>query len=208
MDIKIAGLKRETLSQALEQAREGRIFILGKMMETLHQPRTELSKHAPRITTIKVKPDQIRLVIGPGGKTIKGIIDSHRRRDRRRGRRDGQHRLERPGCGEEGARHHQGAHGRARGRRPIYKGPVQRITDFGAFIELLPGTDGLLHISEMAHTRVDRVQDVMKEGDIIEVKVLSVDRDGKVRLSRREIPPPPRGRGRRARERAGCTRGA
>jgi polyribonucleotide nucleotidyltransferase len=201
MDIKIAGLKRETMVQALEQAREGRIFILGKMMETLHQPRTELSKHAPRITTIKVKPDQIRLVIGPGGKTIKGIIDST-------GvaidvEDDGTVNIASsdPDAVKKALDIIKGLTAEPE-VGAIYKGPVQRITDFGAFIELLPGTDGLLHISEMAHTRVDRVQDVMKEGDIIEVKVLSVDRDGKVRLSRREILPLPEGEeGERAKER-------
>jgi polyribonucleotide nucleotidyltransferase len=201
MDIKIAGLKRETMAQALDQAREGRLFILGKMLETLHQPRTELSKHAPRITTIKVKPDQIRLVIGPGGKTIKGIIDQ-------------------TGVAidveDDGTVNIASSDSDAVKKAldiikgltaepevgAVYKGPVQRITDFGAFIELLPGTDGLLHISEMAHTRVDRVTDVMKEGDLVEVKVLSVDRDGKVRLSRRELLPLPEGEeGERAKER-------
>jgi polyribonucleotide nucleotidyltransferase len=201
MDIKIAGLTRDILSQALEQAREGRIFILGKMLETLSQSRTELSKWAPRITTIKVKPDQIRLVIGPGGKTIKGIIDQ-------------------TGVAidveDDGTVNVASSDPEAVKKAldiikgltaepevgAVYKGAVQRITDFGAFIELLPGTDGLLHISEMAHTRVEQVTDVMKEGDIVEVKVLSVDRDGKVRLSRRELLPLPEGEeGERAKER-------
>jgi len=201
MDIKIAGLSRELLTQALEQAREGRIFILGKMMETLNTSRTELSKYAPRITTIKVKPDQIRLVIGPGGKTIKGIIDQ-------------------TGVAidvdDDGTVNIASADSDAVKKAldiikgltaepevgAVYKGAVQRITDFGAFVELLPGTDGLLHISEMAHTRVDKVTDVMKEGDVIEVKVLSVERDGKVRLTRRELLPLPEGEeGIRAKER-------
>jgi polyribonucleotide nucleotidyltransferase len=201
MDIKIAGLTREIMSQALDQAREGRLFILGKMLETLNQPRTELSKYAPRITTIKVKPDQIRLVIGPGGKTIKGIIDQ-------------------TGVAidveDDGTVNIASSDPEAVRKAldiikgltaepevgAVYKGAVQRITDFGAFIELLPGTDGLLHISEMAHTRVEQVTDVMKEGDVVEVKVLSVDRDGKVRLSRRELLPFPEGEeGERAKER-------
>ena len=192
MDIKIAGLSREIMTKALEQAREGRVHILGKMLETLSAPRTELSKYAPRITTIKVKPDQIRLIIGPGGKTIKGIVDQ-------------------TGVAidveDDGTVNIASADSDAVKKAldiikgitaepevgTIYKGSVQRITDFGAFIEILPGTDGLLHISEMAHTRVERVTDVMKEGDEVEVKVLSVDRDGKIRLSRRELLPLPEG---------------
>jgi len=208
MDIKIAGLSRELLSRALDQAREGRVFILGKMLETLNTSRADLSKYAPRITTIKVKPDQIRLVIGPGGKTIKGIIDQ-------------------TGVAidveDDGTVNVASSDSDAVKKAldiikgltaepevgTVYKGAVQRITDFGAFVELLPGTDGLLHISEMAHTRVERVTDVMKEGDIVEVKVLSVDRDGKVRLTRRELLPLPEGEeGLRAKERMLASREA
>jgi polyribonucleotide nucleotidyltransferase len=177
------------------------MHILGKMMETLQAPRTELSKYAPRITTVKVKPDQIRLIIGPGGKTIKGIIDQ-------------------TGVAidvnDDGTVNVASSDSDAVKKAldiikgltaepeigAVYKGTVQRITDFGAFIEILPGTDGLLHVSEMAHTRVDRVEDVMKEGDTVEVKVLSVERDGKIRLTRRELLPLPEGEeGERARER-------
>jgi polyribonucleotide nucleotidyltransferase len=201
MDIKIEGLNRQILSQALDQAREGRLFILGKMLETLNAPRPELSKYAPRITTIKVKPDQIRIIIGPGGKTIKGIIDQ-------------------TGVTidveDDGTVNVASSDSDAVKKAldiikgltaepevgATYKGAVQRITDFGAFIELLPGTDGLLHISEMDHKRVERVTDVMKEGDIVEVKVISIDRDGKIRLTRRELLPFPEGEeGERARER-------
>ncbi len=208
MDIKIAGLSRAILTQALDQAREGRVHILGKMMETLSTHRGDLSKYAPRITTLKVKPDQIRLVIGPGGKTIKGIIDQ-------------------TGVAidveDDGTVNVASSDPEAVKKAlaiikgltaepevgATYKGPVQRITDFGAFVELMPGTDGLLHISEMAHTRVEKVSDVMKEGDIIEVKVLSVDREGKVRLSRRELLPLPEGdEGERAKERMLASREA
>ena len=192
MDIKIAGLSREVLAQALEQAREGRLFILDKMLATLAQPRPDLSKWAPRITQIKVKPDQIRLIIGPGGKTIKGIIDQ-------------------TGVAidveDDGTVNVASADNEAVKRAleiikglttepevgAIYKGSVSRVVDFGAFIEILPGTDGLLHVSEMAHHRVENVSDVMKEGDTVEVKVLSVDRDGKIRLTRRELLPFPEG---------------
>jgi polyribonucleotide nucleotidyltransferase len=201
MDIKIAGLSREILVAALEQAREGRIHILGKMMETLTAHRGELSKYAPRITTVKVKPDQIRLIIGPGGKTIKGIIDQ-------------------TGVAidveDDGTVNIASSDSDAVKRAldiikgltaepevgAVYKGTVQRITDFGAFIEILPGTDGLLHVSEMAHHRVDRVEDVMKEGEVVDVKVLSVERDGKIRLTRRELLTLPEGEeGERAKER-------
>jgi polyribonucleotide nucleotidyltransferase len=201
MDIKIAGLSRELLTKALDQARAGRIFILAKMAETMTGPRAELSKYAPRITTLKVKPDQIRLVIGPGGKTIKGIIDQT-------GvaidvEDDGTVNI--ASSDPEAVKKALAIiHGLTAEPEvgATYKGPVQRITDFGAFVELMPGTDGLLHISEMAHVRVDKVTDVMKEGDIIEVKVLSVDRDGKVRLTRRELLPLPDGEeGERAKER-------
>ena len=192
MDIKIAGLSREIMTQALDQAREGRIHILGKMAETLSEARSDLSKYAPRITTLKVKPDQIRLIIGPGGKTIKGIVDQ-------------------TGVAidveDDGTVNIASADSVAVKKAidiikgitaepevgTIYKGTVQRITDFGAFVEIFPGTDGLLHVSEMAHTRVERVTDVMKEGDEVEVKVLEVSRDGKIRLTRRELLPLPEG---------------
>jgi polyribonucleotide nucleotidyltransferase len=201
MDIKIAGLSRDILSRALEQAKEGRKHILGKMLETLSAPRAELSKYAPRITTIKVKPDQIRLVIGPGGKTIKGIIDQ-------------------TGVAidveDDGTVNVASSDSEAvkkaleiiRGLTAepeigaIYDGVVKRIADFGAFVEILPNTDGLVHISELAHERVERVEDVLKEGDKVQVKVISVDREGKVRLTRRELLPFPEGvEGDRARER-------
>ncbi|HEX7600911.1 MAG TPA: polyribonucleotide nucleotidyltransferase, partial [Polyangiaceae bacterium] len=206
MDIKIAGLSREIMSTALNQARDGRLFILGKMAETLTTHRADLSPHAPRITTIKVKPDQIRIIIGPGGKTIKGIVDQT-------GvaidvEDDGTVNI---ASSDSDAVQRALAIIKGLTAEPeigaVYKGAVQRITDFGAFVEVLPGTDGLLHISEMAHTRVDQVTDVMKEGDIIEVKVLSVDREGKIRLTRRELLPFPEGEeGERAKERLKAAR--
>ncbi len=192
MDIKIAGLSRSILQQALEQAREGRIHILGKMLEALPAARPDLSQYAPRITTIKVKPDQIRLIIGPGGKTIKGIVDQ-------------------TGVAidvnDDGTVNIASADSDAVKRAldiikgltaepevgATYKGTVKRITDFGAFVEILPGIDGLVHISELAHIRVERVEDVVKEGDVTDVKVVSVDREGKIRLSRREVLPLPEG---------------
>ena len=190
MDIKIKGLSREIMAQALDQAREGRLFILGKMLEALPTSRTEMSKWAPRITSLKVKPDQIRLVIGPGGKVIKGIVDQ-------------------TGVTidveDDGTVNIASADPEAVAKAiaiikglttepeigTIYKGTVKRITDFGAFIEVLPNVDGLLHISEISYERVDRVEDVMKEGDTVEVKCVNVDKEGKIRLSRKALLPPP-----------------
>ncbi|MBL9024218.1 MAG: polyribonucleotide nucleotidyltransferase [Myxococcales bacterium] len=192
MDIKIAGLSREILERALDQAREGRLHILGKMAETLPAARPELSKWAPRITSVKVKPDQIRLIIGPGGKTIKGIVDQ-------------------TGVSidveDDGTVNVASADPDAVKRAldiikgltaepevgATYRGTVKRIADFGAFVEILPNVDGLVHISELAHERIERVEDVVKEGDELEVKVISIDREGRVRLSRRELLPLPEG---------------
>jgi polyribonucleotide nucleotidyltransferase len=192
MDIKIEGLERRVLEQALEQARAGRIHILGKMAETLNVPRVEINRWAPRITTVKVKPDQIRIIIGPGGKTIKGIIDQ-------------------TGCSvdvnDDGTVAVASADSEAVKRAiqiiegltaepevgRIYKGTIKRLVDFGAFVEILPNNEALLHVSEIAHERIENPADILKEGDEIEVKVISVERDGKVRLTRRELLPFPEG---------------
>jgi len=201
MDIKIEGLERRVLEQALEQARAGRIHILGKMAETLTVNRVEINRWAPRITTVKVKPDQIRIIIGPGGKTIKGIIDQ-------------------TGCSvdvnDDGTVAVASADSDAVKRAiqiiegltaepevgRIYKGQIKRLVDFGAFVEILPNNEALLHVSEIAHERIENPADVLKEGDEIEVKVISVERDGKVRLTRRELLPFPEGElGEQAKER-------
>jgi polyribonucleotide nucleotidyltransferase len=201
MDIKIEGLERRVLEQALEQARAGRVHILGKMAETLNVPRVEINRWAPRITTVKVKPDQIRIIIGPGGKTIKGIIDQ-------------------TGCSvdvnDDGTVAVASADSDAVKRAiqiiegltaepevgRIYKGTIKRLVDFGAFVEILPNNEALLHVSEIAHERIENPADVLKEGDEIEVKVISVERDGKVRLTRRELLPFPEGElGEQAKER-------
>jgi polyribonucleotide nucleotidyltransferase len=186
MDIKIQGLTRQILEKALSQAREGRIHILGKMAEALAAPREELNKFAPRIFTIRVKPDQIREIIGPGGKTIRGItaqtgvaIDVEDDGTVHIASPDGimaQKAIDiikglttEPEVGE------------------FYMGVVRRIAEFGAFVEILPGTDGLVHISELDEKRVRQVQDICKEGDEMMVKVIGIDRaSGKIRLSRRE----------------------
>ncbi|MFO0667121.1 MAG: polyribonucleotide nucleotidyltransferase [Polyangiaceae bacterium] len=206
MDIKIEGLARDIMVKALDQAREGRLHILGKMLETLPATRSDLSKYAPRITTIKVKPDQIRLIIGPGGKTIKGIIDQ-------------------TGVAidvnDDGTVNIASSDSVAVNKAleiikgitaepevgAVYKGTVSRVTDFGAFVEILPGTDGLLHVSEMAHHRVENIGEICKEGDTLEVQVIEVGRDGKIRLSRRELLPLPEGEeGERAKERLAAAR--
>ena len=193
MDIKIEGLERRVLEQALEQARAGRIHILGKMAGTMPTTnRVEINRWAPRITTVKVKPDQIRTIIGPGGKMIKAIVDQ-------------------TGCSvdvnDDGTVAVASADSEAVKRAiqiiegltaepevgRIYKGQIKRLVDFGAFVEILPNNEALLHVSEIAHERIENPADVLKEGDEIEVKVISVERDGKVRLTRRELLPFPEG---------------
>ncbi|MGW8303181.1 MAG: polyribonucleotide nucleotidyltransferase [Desulfobacterales bacterium] len=182
MDIKIHELSRDIMERALEQARAGRIFILNKMLETIPQPRKEISPYAPTITTIKINPDKIREVIGPGGKIIRGIQsetntsieidDSGMVKIAAFSKEEGDAALkmvedltQEP---EVGA---------------IYEGKVVKITDFGAFVQILPGTDGLVHISQLANRRITKVSDVVKEGDMLKVKVLEISRDGKIRLS-------------------------
>ena len=193
MDIKVKGLAREILEQALEQARVGRLHILERMAATLAAPREELSRHAPRIITIKVRPDQIRVVIGPGGKMIRGIVDqtgvSIDVQD------DGTV-LIASADAEASAKAVAIIEGLVREAVPgeIYEGTVARLADFGAFVNILPGTDGLVHISEMDWGRVERVEDVCREGDTMRVKVIEVDSGtGKIRLSRRELLEKPEG---------------
>ncbi len=202
MDIKIEGLSREILEQALRQARDGRLHILDRMLSTLSQSRTELSKYAPRITSIKVKPDQIRVVIGPGGKTIKGIVDQT-------GvaidiQDDGTVNIASsdPVAVQRAIDIVRGLTAEAE-IGATYHGTVKRIVDFGAFVEIFPGTEGLVHVSELDHNRIEKVTDVLKEGDHLDVKVLSIEEGtGKVRLSRRALLPLPEGEeGQRARER-------
>jgi len=185
MDNKIGSLTKEIMREALLQARAGRVHVLQEMAKAIAVPRTELSAHAPRIVTIRVRPDRIRDVIGPGGKVIRSIIEETGAKID----------VEDDGTvyiatSEESAM--QRAIDRIRGitaeAEPgrIYKGTVRKIVDFGAFVEILPGTDGLLHISQIGPGRVARVSDVLKEGDEIPVKVLEVDRQGKIRLSRKQ----------------------
>ncbi|HJW71039.1 MAG TPA: S1 RNA-binding domain-containing protein, partial [Candidatus Binatia bacterium] len=185
MDIKIGGVTRAIMQQALEQARAARLHILGKMDEALPAPRPDLSTYAPRIVTLRIKTDRIRDLIGPGGKTIRGIVEE-------------------TGCKidveDDGTVFVASADGASMQRAvdwirgltaeaevgKIYRGTVRKVVDFGAFVEIMPGTDGLVHISQLANERVRQVTDVVREGDVIDVKVLEIDKSGKIRLSRKE----------------------
>ena len=188
MDIKVHGLSREILKQALDQAKVGRAHILENMLEEIAEPRAELSQYAPRFVTMRIDPDKIRLVIGPGGKTINRIVDETGAKI--------DISEEDPGLiciyavDQESANAAQkeidlitrdvevGA---------IYEGEVKRIMAFGAFIEILPGKEGLLHISKMDNKRVEKVEDVMNIGDKVTVKVTEIDSQNRINLSRKEL---------------------
>ncbi|OJT25979.1 polyribonucleotide nucleotidyltransferase [Archangium sp. Cb G35] len=185
MDIKITGLTTEIMSRALEQARQGRLHILGEMLKTMAEPRKEISAYAPRITTIQIRPEFIKNVIGPGGKVIKDIIartgaviniDDSGRVDIASSNVDS----------VKAAIAMIQALTREAEIGKIYTGTVRKIAEFGAFVELFPGTDGLIHISELSDKRVKSVSDVLNEGDEVLVKVISIDKTGKIRLSRKE----------------------
>ena len=189
MDTKIDSIPREVMTKALAQAREGRIFILDEMARTISAPRTEMSRFAPRIVTVHIKTDKIRDIIGPGGRTIRSIQDQ---------------------CGvrvtvdDSGkidiASTDMGASDRAVAMireltqeaeiGKMYLGVVKRVVDFGAFVEIFPGTEGLVHISHLANERVNRVSDVVNEGDEVLVRVIDIDKAGKIRLSRKEAMSP------------------
>jgi polyribonucleotide nucleotidyltransferase len=186
MDIKVTGITTEVMQKALEQARQGRMHILEKMKEAIPTARQNISAFAPRIVTIKIPVDKIRDVIGPGGKMIRSII-------------------ERTGVKidvEDDGRVNVASADGASAQKAIsiiqeltatpelnktYLGKVQRITDFGAFVEIMPGTDGLLHVSEIATHRVKDVRDELKEGEQLLVKVINIDPTGKIRLSRKAL---------------------
>jgi len=185
MDIKITGVTKEIMQGALEQAKEGRIHILGEMAKAISTSRDDLSAYAPRITTIKVKSDQVRTVIGSGGKNVRGIIDA-------------------TGCAidikDDGTIHIASSDGDAAKLAikmirdltqeaevgKLYEGTVRKIMEFGAFVEIYPGTDGLVHISELSKERVRTVSEVLNEGDKVLVKCIGVDKQGKIKLSRKE----------------------
>jgi polyribonucleotide nucleotidyltransferase len=186
MDIKVSGITAEVMTKALEQAKRGRLFILDKMKEAIGTHRQSISMFAPRIVTIRIPVDKIRDVIGPGGKMIRSII-------------------ERTGVKidveDDGRVNVASADGDSAAKaisiiqeltatpelNKTYVGKVQRITDFGAFVEIMPGTDGLLHVSEIANHRVNNVRDELKEGEQVAVKVINIDPTGKIRLSRKAL---------------------
>ncbi|MEO6055715.1 MAG: polyribonucleotide nucleotidyltransferase [Gemmatimonadales bacterium] len=188
MDIKIEGLDLKIMEQALEKARVGRLHILKEMAKVLPAPRTELSKYAPRIFTMQIKPDKIGDVIGPKGKTIRGIQDATGARIS----------IEDTGVvtisavgGEAGekARAMVAAITTEPEVGRTYEGPVKSTTAFGAFVEILPGVEGLLHISELQHGRTEKTEDVVKKGDVVQVKLLEVDERGRMKLSRKALLP-------------------
>jgi polyribonucleotide nucleotidyltransferase len=185
MDIKINGVNRDIMRQALHQACAGRQHILGVMNQTLAASRSAVSGHAPRIITLKVKPDKIREIIGPGGKVIRGIIEATGVKIDVED--DGTVTI--ASSDEVASRKAIEMVQRIAAEAEIgkiYKGTVRKIVEFGAFVEILPGTDGLVHISQLAPERVRKVTDVLKEGDEVLVKVLEIDKQGKIRLSRKE----------------------
>jgi polyribonucleotide nucleotidyltransferase len=186
MDIKVHGLSKQVLQEALQQAREGRMHIMGEMLAELPEPRAELSPYAPRIISMQIDPDHIRTVIGPGGKTINRIISETGVKididdtglvyiaapdmaSAEAGQREIELLTKEPEPGE------------------IYEGTVTRVMNFGAFIEILPGKEGLLHISKMAKERVEKVEDVMNVGDKVKVKVTEIDSQNRINLSRKEL---------------------
>ena len=184
MDIKVERLTREVMEQALEQAKEGRLHILGCMKETIAKPRNEISEYAPIITNVKISPEKVRVLIGPGGKTIREISNvSGARIDVDDA---GVVTVSSPDkeCSDAAMKMIKEMVQEAEVGK-LYEGKVVKIMDFGAFVEIFPGTDGLVHISQLAPERVNKVTDVLNEGDEVLVKVLEVGKDGRIRLSRK-----------------------
>ena len=186
MDIKIHELSRDIMGKALEQARVGRLHILDRMIEALREPRDQISPYAPIIITMNINPDKIREIIGPGGKTIRAIQTET----------DSKLEVDDQGVVKIAAFSKEEADAAVKMideivMEPevgeIYEGTVVKIMDFGAFVQIMPGTDGLVHISQLADHRVNKVSDIVKEGDRIKVKVLEINRDGKIRLSHKAV---------------------
>lgn len=185
MDIKINGITREIMERALEQAKAGRLFILGEMEKVISEPRGELSDYAPRYVTLKINPEKIREVIGKGGETIRGITEAS----------GATIDISDDGFIKIAAVDAAAAH-KAKGMieaitaevelNKVYEGKVARIMDFGAFVTILPGKDGLLHISQISQERVEKVTDFVNVGDVVKVKVIEIDRQGRMRLSMKD----------------------
>jgi polyribonucleotide nucleotidyltransferase len=186
MDIKVEGVTPEIMRVALDQAREGRLHILAEMNKVIREPREKMSEWAPSIITLKIDPEKIRDVIGKGGAVIRQITEETGTT------------IDIENDGTVKIASVSGAAGREALRRielitadvevgRIYEGKVARLMDFGAFVTILPGRDGLVHISQISNERVERVSDKLKEGDVVRVKVLEVDRQGRIRLSMRDV---------------------
>jgi polyribonucleotide nucleotidyltransferase len=186
MDIKIDGITEEIMKVALEQAKRGRLHILGEMSKALTTARTEMSEYAPRLITIKIHPDKIREVIGKGGATIRSITEETGTTIdisddgtiivgsvNREAGEAAKKRIEQIVSDVEPGR--------------IYEGKVAKLMDFGAFVTIMPGKDGLVHVSQISDERVEKVSDKLKEGDIVKVKVLEVDKQGRIRLSMKAV---------------------
>ncbi len=186
MDIKILELSRDIMENALEQARVGRLHILDQMLAAIAQPRADISPYAPKILTLKINPDKIRDVIGPGGKVIRALQTETNTRIEIDD--DGLVKIA-AGSQEEGDQAANRIKEIAEDPEvgSVYEGTVVKVTDFGAFVRILPGTDGLVHISQLARHRVKQVSDIVKEGDALKVKVLEITRDGKIRLSHKAL---------------------
>ncbi len=188
MDIKVHGLSREILEQALNQAKEGRAHILENMLEELPSPRKELSPYAPRVIFMRVDPDKVRLVIGPGGKTVNRIVEETGVKIDISDDDVGKICIySEDMAGAEAAKREIELITKDVEVGEVYKGTVKRIMNFGAFIEILPGKEGLLHISKMANHRVEKVEDVMNIGDEVEVKVTEIDNQNRINLSRKDL---------------------
>jgi polyribonucleotide nucleotidyltransferase len=186
MDIKILELSKDIMENALEQARKGRLHILEEMMKALDKPREDISPFAPKIFAIEINPDKIREIIGPGGKVIRAIQSETNTKVE----------VDDSGVVKVAAASSEDLEAaltmikditREAEVGAIYEGTVVKITDFGAFVQILPGTDGLVHISQLANYRVKKVTDIVKEGDTLKVKVLEIGRDGKIRLSHKAV---------------------
>jgi len=186
MDIKIKGLSREVVEKSLMQARDGRLHILDEMGKALKEPRQGLSSYAPRFITHKIAQDKIGTVIGPGGKMIKSIVDQTGVKIN----------IDDDGIVSIMSRDHDAVDSALEIVKNLtrtieigetYTGPVKKVMDFGAFVEVFPGTEGLVHISNLAEGRVEKVTDVCKEGDVVTVKATGVDRRGKIQLSIKDV---------------------
>ncbi|MGE4617368.1 MAG: polyribonucleotide nucleotidyltransferase, partial [Gammaproteobacteria bacterium] len=186
MDIKISGITREIMETALAQAKAGRIHILGEMNKVLERPREEMSEYAPRIIIVKIAPDKIRDVIGKGGSTIRQITEETGAT------------IDIDDDGTVKIASVDNAAGQAAKARveaitadvevgTIYEGRVAKLMDFGAFVNILPGKDGLVHISQISNERVENVSDKLSEGDVVKVKVLEIDKQGRIRLSMKAV---------------------